>query len=268
MLATIVGWLWLAACSAEPARTAALDLATTTSVHNSGLLDAIRTAYTASAIRAHAAGSGRSLEMLSDGIVNVVISHAPDTEARYLANHADWSYRRFAYNAFVMVGPATDPARVREAKDVVAAFQRIAASGSAFVSRGDQSGTHEREEQLWKLAATKPPPDRLLVSGRGMALALRHADERSAYTLSDQATFWQFEDQLALEVVLSGDARLLNVYAVIHPRGDEAATAFATWLIDGQGRQVIEQFRVGDRPAFTLWPPGCPNDRPDAVVCR
>jgi tungstate transport system substrate-binding protein len=259
--------LLTAACSPDLTPRAALDLATTTSVHNSGLLDAMRAAYTERTIHAHAAGSGRALEMLRDGIVNVVISHAPDTESRYVAEHPDWSYRKFAYNEFVLVGPADDPAKVRGTTDVVEAFRRIAQSG-VFVSRGDQSGTHEREESLWTLAGVKPPPDRLLVSGRGMALALRHADERKAYTLSDQATFWQFEDQLALRVAVSGDPRLENTYAIIHPRQDEAAAAFAAWLIGGDGRRVIQNFKVAGRPAFVLWPQGCPSDQPQAAVCR
>jgi tungstate transport system substrate-binding protein len=258
----------LVACQGRPDTGRALDLATTTSVHNSGLLDALRAAYTDRVIHAHAAGSGRALEMLADGIVDVVISHAPDTEARYLAQHTDWSYRKLAYNAFVVIGPSEDPAGIRGSPGVIDAFWRIAASGSAFVSRGDQSGTHEREEALWKLAGVKPAAANLLVSGRGMALAIRHADERRAYTLSDQATWWQFEQQLKLELLLEGDALLLNTYAVIHPRYDEAAAALASWLVEGAGRTVIRDYTVGGRPAFAAWPVSCPGRRPDAVPCE
>ena len=258
-------FLLLTACGGTIERP--LDLATTTSVQNSGLLDALRAAHTERTIHAHAAGSGRALEMLADGIVNVVISHAPETEASYIAQHAEWSYQKFAYNEFVLVGPADDPANVAGTHDVVEAFRRIAGT-AVFVSRSDQSGTHEREEALWLAAGIKPPADRLLVSGRGMALALRHADERRAYTLSDQATFWQFEKQLALKQLLSGDARLQNTYAVIHPRRDAAAASFAAWLVDGAGRRVIEGFTVAGRRAFTMWPVGCPDDRPTAPVCR
>ena len=259
--------LLAAACSPDATRTGTLDLATTTSVHNTGLLEAIRAAYTGQTIHAHAAGSGRALEMLRDGIVHVVISHAPGSEARYLEAHPDWHYRKFAYNEFMLVGPTDDPAKVSGTTDVIEAFRRIARAG-VFVSRGDQSGTHEREESLWKLAGVKPPPERLIVSGRGMALALRHAEERKAYTLTDQATFGQFENQLSLEVVLSGDARLENTYALIYPRGQDGATTFAAWLVDGEGRQVVERFKVAGRAAFTLWPPGCPGDTPEATVCR
>jgi tungstate transport system substrate-binding protein len=259
-------WI-LAACEAQPGVERALDLATTTSVHNSGLLDALRAAYKDRTIHAHAAGSGRALEMLADGIVDVVISHAPETEARFLTQHADWSYRKFAYNAFVVVGPLRDPAGVRGSPGVIEAFRRIAASGSGFVSRGDQSGTHEREETLWKLAGVTPEPANLLVSGRGMALALRHADERTAYTLSDQATWWQFEQQLGLALLHEGDPLLLNTYAVIYPGQDDGAAAFASWLSEGAGRKVIEGFTVSGRPAFPLWPADCPGGRTDALPC-
>ena len=252
------------ACSNSPPQ---LDLATTTSVKNSGLLDALIAAYSDRQIRAHAAGSGRALEMLADGIVNVVISHAPDAEARYLAEHPGWSYQKIAYNHFVIVGPASDPAKVNSAQDSIEAFRRIAASGSTFVSRGDGSGTHEREESLWAAAGTKPAPADLLISGRGMATALRHAEETSAYTLSDDATFSQFQDQLALVLLVSGDPRLLNTYAVIHPRQDEDAGAFAKWLATGEGRTVIERFTIAGKPAFPLWPADCPGVDPQARLC-
>jgi tungstate transport system substrate-binding protein len=205
--------------------------------------------------------------MLADGIVNTVISHAPNTEARYVTTHPDCSYQKFAYNEFVIVGPLNDPAKVGGAPDAIEAFRRIAAS-HVFVSRGDESGTHEREEAIWKLARVKPPADRLLVSGRGMALALRHADERNAYTLSDQATFWQFESQLVLKVVMAGGPHLENTYAVIHPRYDAAAAKFAEWLVEGDGRRVIENFKVAGRFAFTVWPKGCAGTEPRMAVCK
>jgi tungstate transport system substrate-binding protein len=266
LLAFAAMCLCAAAC-ADNNPVAPLDLATTTSIKNSGLLDALTAAYPERRIRAHAAGSGRALAMLADGIVDIVISHAPEEEARYLREHTEWSYTKFAYNRFVIVGPADDPANIKTARDAVEAFRRIAASGSTFVSRGDGSGTHEREESLWAAAGTKPSPAHLLISGRGMALALRHADERAAYTLSDEATAWQFQKQLALEILLSGDPRLLNTYAVIHRGHDDAAISFAAWLTRREGREVIERFTVAGRPAFALWPTGCPDTRPDAAVC-
>lgn len=127
-----------------------LDIATTTSVQNSGLLETLLPHFQSATVRIHAVGSGLALKMLSDRTVGLVISHAPDTEKRYFAEHPDWIYRKIAFNHFLLIGPGEDPAHVRGAASVVSAFRRIAATGATFVSRGDQSGTDERERLLWK----------------------------------------------------------------------------------------------------------------------
>ena len=195
LLATLAAYASAASCSGEPA---SLDIATTTSVQHSGLLEALIPHFSGATVRIHAAGSGRALAMLADGIVDLVISHAPEAEARFLAEHAAWVYRKIAYNGFVVVGPAGDPARVREARDVVDAFRMIAATRAVFVSRGDESGTHERERSLWKAAGVQPDQAQMRISGQGMAVTLRQTDEQQGYTLSDQATFWQLEHQIGL----------------------------------------------------------------------
>jgi tungstate transport system substrate-binding protein len=255
----------LGACNSASRPT--LDIATTTSVQNSGLLDSLLPQFEPAQVRVHAAGSGRSLEMLAGGLVDLVISHAPETEARYLAAHAGWRYRKLASNWFIIVGPRDDPARVGEARDAVDAVRRIAAAPVPFVSRGDQSGTHEREQTLWRAAAVAPAPGRLIVSGRGMALALRHADEINGYTLSDDATFRQLERQLRLRAFAIADQLLLNTYAVIHPRNDARAEMLADWLLAGGGRKLISEFRIDGRTAFTVWPQSCPGDMPSAPLC-
>lgn len=258
-----------AACGRPPART--LDAATTTSVQNSGLLAQLLPAYEARAgitVRVHAAGSGRSLQMLADGVVDLVMSHAPEAEQRFLAQHPDWSYRKFAYNHFVVAGPPLDPAGVRGAADVVDAFKRIAGSGERFVSRGDESGTHERERAIWAAAGTSLDASRLIVSGRGMAQALRHADEARAYVLTDDATFRQLQKRLDLAVLFDHDPRLSNGYAVVYPGVDATAVAFAGWLAGPQGRAAIAGFTIDGAPAFTPWPADCAGARPTDTPCR
>lgn len=257
----------LAACVDRPATLRTLDIATTTSVQNSGLLEALLPHFTDSTVRVHAAGSGRALEMLKDDIVDLVISHAPDTEARYLADHPRWVYQKLAFNRFVLVGPRADPAHVKEAKDVLDAFRRIATTPTHFISRGDSSGTHEREQNLWKLAGVMPALGQLFTSGQGMANTLRQADEKQAYTLSDEATFWQLQRQLELVVVSEGDDRLLNTYAVIHPRDTRTAASFADWLTRGEGRRRIESYLIEGRVAFHVWPDACPGNVPAAMPC-
>lgn len=256
----------LSACGSAPRPT--IDIATTTSVQNSGLLDYLLPHFERAEVRVHAAGSGRSLEMLADGVVDLVISHGPETEARYLATHADWRYRKLASNWFIIVGPDGDPAGVRDATDALDAFRRIAAAPVPFVSRGDESGTHEREQAFWRSSGVAPARNKLIVSGRGMAQALRHADEINGYTLSDEATFRQLQPQLDLVAFTIGDPRLLNTYAVIHPKGDAQAEMLADWLVTGDGRGRLSQYRIDERFAFTVWPNACPGDTPDARPCE
>lgn len=247
-------------------RTGTLDLATTTSVVNSGLLAALLPEYRQATVRVHAAGSGRALEMLASNAVDLIITHAPQAETRYLSQHSDWIYRKFASNRFVVVGPKTDPANVAQAGSAADAFRRIAAARAPFVSRGDESGTHERERELWAAAEVRMPV--VLTSGGGMAMTLRQADATHAYTLTDEATWWQLERDVELSVLLAGDRALLNTYAVITPRDRPDAVAFAEWLSDGEGRDLINTFQIAGRKAFALWPQDCPRDLPARTPCR
>ena len=257
MISATCALLLVANAGCAPPATSSIDIATTTSVQNSGLLDALLPAYRAATgveVRVHAAGSGRALTMLADGVAQLVISHAPQTEAAALQAHPDWVSRRLAHNWFVLVGPKSDPAGVSAAASAVDALQRIARSSTAFISRGDGSGTEEREIALWKAAGVKPLPPQYITSGRGMAMALRHADELRGYTLSDEATFRQLAPQIDLEILYRGDPGLLNVYSVIHPRDAAAAVRLADWLVAGEGRDLIGRFTIAGKPAFEITP--------------
>lgn len=171
------------------------------------------------------------------------------------------------FNDFVLVGPSDDSAKVKSASGVNRAMRRIASSPVKFLSRHDQSGTHEREEALWKLADRRPPPDRLIVAGAGMGATLRIASEVGAYALTDRDTFSQLASSLRLVIVFQGGASLLNTYAVIlEPSGPLAAKGgvFADWLSDGDGRGVIERYRVGpNAQAFNPWPRQRRSQRPE-----
>jgi tungstate transport system substrate-binding protein len=205
--------------------------------------------------------------MLEKRDAHVAITHAPEAEAETLRRHADWRYRKLMFNDFVLVGPDSDPARVRQAGGVEDAMRRIAGSSATFVSRGDRSGTHEREELLWTLAAAQPPPGRLVAAGAGMGTTLRIAAETGAYTLTDRAT-WAQGGRQPLTILFEGSPRLLNTYAVILDPGGpraELAAAFADWLTDGDGRTVIDGFRIGGVRAFSAWPAGAPRHDPLGV---
>lgn len=246
-----------------------LTLATTTSVGNSGLLEALLPAYERDAhavVRSHLVGSGRALAMLGSGQADVAVTHAPAAEAAALREHPAWRYAKFMFNDFVFVGPSSDPGGAREARTAADAAKRIARSGSRFISRGDQSGTHERELALWNAAGTMPPGDRLVVAGAGMGATLRIAAETSSYTLTDRATYAQQQQRRSLVIVFENDPVLLNTYAVVlDPAGPRAheAKAFMDWLTDGAGRDVIGSYRVGAAiRAFDVWPVGRPRALP------
>jgi tungstate transport system substrate-binding protein len=170
------------------------------------------------------------------------------------------------FNDFVLVGPPDDPARVKDSNNLIDAMRRIAGSSARFISRGDQSGTHEREQQLWARAGVTPPADRLIVAGAAMGSTLRVTSESGAYTLTDRATFDQLAGSLKLQILFEGGALLLNTYAVVFdpagPRAKEAA-AFAGWLSDGAGRDQIDSYRgKGTTQPFRPWPAGHDRSRP------
>jgi tungstate transport system substrate-binding protein len=271
LLLVLLHALLVAGCGRDEQGVRTVVLATTTSVGTSGLLDVLLPAFREShpiEVRAHLVGSGLALRMLEKGDADVVISHAPAAEAAALRRHPEWRYRKIMFNDFVLVGPPEDPAGVKGTIDAAAAMRRLAHAGAKFLSRGDQSGTHEREEALWRAAAARPGPDRLPVSGAGMGATLRMASETGAYTLTDRGSFAQMADGLRLAIVVQGDPALLNTYAVITaPSGPSAsdAHAFADWLSDGNGRTIVERYRVRDTQAFFPWPADGRRDDPHAL---
>jgi tungstate transport system substrate-binding protein len=246
-----------------------LTLATTTSVGNSGLLDQLMPAFARehrSEVRPRLVGSGLALRMLARGDADIVISHAPAAEAKALSEHPGWLYRKIMFNNFVLVGPPGDPAHAKGASDAATAMRRIASSTARFLSRGDLSGTHEREELLWQAAGMRPPVDQVVVAGAGMGTTLRIASETGAYTLTDGATFAQHAATLRLIVVIDGGVEMVNTYAVVvDPAGPRARAAqrFFEWISEGTGREVINGYRVNSTvEAFTLWPDGRPREQP------
>lgn len=236
-----------------------LVLATTTSVANSGLLDPLLAEFEKDhgiVVRAHLVGSGLALRMLAQGDADTAITHAPETEAAFLRDHPEWRVRKIMFNDFVLVGPPGDPAGAG-GQAIEEAMRRIARADVRFISRGDNSGTHERENQLWEIAKTKPPVGRLVPAGAGMGSTLRVASETASYTLTDRATYLQNAAGLDLEVLVEGGPLLVNTYTVQFSPGSSRANEaerFFEWLSRGRGRQVIDGYRIGNVQAFTSWP--------------
>jgi tungstate transport system substrate-binding protein len=240
-------------------------LATTTSVQDSGLLDTLLPVFlerTGIRVRVVAVGSGAALRMGADGNADVLVTHAPEGEESLVASGAALARRPFMENYFVIAGPSEDPANVRGAASAADAYRRIAASGAAYVSRGDDSGTHRREQALLReagLGAEGGWPG-FASSGGGMGLTLQVAGERRAYTLSDLGTFLAFAQRVDLAALSKPSPDLRNVYSVLRVDPErfagrinaEGAQRFEAFLLDPDTQRRIGAFgreRYG-RPLF------------------
>ena len=244
--------LLLAGCggpAAGPSAETSLILATTTSTQDSGLLDELLPAFTAATgwqVKTVAVGSGQAIELGRRGEADVLLVHSPATEQKFVAEGATGRRLLVMHNDFVLVGPKSDPAAIRGVAPTEA-MARTARSGVPFVSRGDDSGTNAREDQLWAAAGIRPTGQWYQETGQGMGATLRVADEHGGYTLSDRATW--LSQPGSLVVLNEGDRQLLNVYHVIEMTthaGDrmqpDGAVAFADWIVGAPAQQMIGEF--------------------------
>lgn len=256
VLAFLAVLLSLAACggterAAAPSAEKSLILATTTSTQDSGLLDELLPAFTADTgwrVRPLAVGSGQAIELGRRGEADVLLVHSPEAERELVAEGVTGPRRLVMHNDFVLVGPRDDPAGIRD-RPAAEALRAIAAARAGFVSRGDESGTHAREKQLWERSATVPSGQWYRATGQGMGATLRVASETAAYTLTDRATYLSQKENLALEVLSEGDTALLNIYHVIEMTkraGDrvrpDGAKAFADWVVGPRAQRMIGEF--------------------------
>ncbi len=234
-----------------------LILATTTSTQDSGLLDVLIPLFeqqTGYAVKVVAVGTGAALQMGQEGNADVLLVHAPSSEKTYMEGGFGKDRFLVMHNDFIIVGPAADPAGINGAPTAVDAFKKIAASNSAFVSRGDDSGTNKMELSLWKTSSLDPAgenPAWYIETGQGMGATLTIASEKSAYTLTDRATYLANKANLDLKILVEGDPALLNIYHVITVNPDlwpkvnyEGALAFAKWIISPDTQKVISTFGV------------------------
>jgi tungstate transport system substrate-binding protein len=240
-----------------------ITVASTTSTEQSGLfrhLLPIFEAKTGIRVRVIALGTGQALDMGRRGDADVVFVHAKALEEKFVAEGYGVRRLQVMYNDFILVGPQSDPAKIRGTKDIAAALKGIVASRAPFASRGDHSGTHFAELELWKaagvdLAAQKGPWYR--DTGSGMGPTLNTAAGMNAYTLTDRATWLAFRNRGELVVLVEGDRRLFNQYGVIlvnparhaHVKKD-MAQAFIDWLVSPEGQQAIGGYRIGGEQLF------------------
>jgi len=240
-----------------------ITLASTTSTQNSGLfryLLPIFTRETGIAVHVVAVGTGQALKIGERGDADALLVHDKVAELEFLRKGFASERRDVMYNDFVVVGPKSDPAGISGMKDCVAAFQKIAASKSPFVSRADDSGTNRMELRLWKQASVpvhEASGTWYRESGSGMGATLNTAAGMDAYTLTDRATWANFGNRGNLVIVVQGDKRLFNQYGVLpinparYPQVKHAdAMAFADWLTSPHGQQVISEYKIKGEALF------------------
>lgn len=243
--------LTVSLCNAQAA-SKTLILATTTSTQDSGLLDVLVPMFerqTGYVVKTISVGTGQALALAARGEADVVLVHAPEVEKRYLAEGVLINRRLVMHNDFILVGPATDPARIRGVRKATDAFHRIAEAKAPFVSRGDNSGTHQLERRLWKEAEIDPKGAWYLESGQGMGQTLGIASEKRAYTVTDRGTYLAFKKRVALDILLERDRPLLNIYSVMEvspsrfPKVNATGgKSFADFMVSAEAQAVIKTF--------------------------
>lgn len=241
-----------AAPSGQGAGSTTVILSTTTSTQDSGLLDVLVPMFerqTGFTVKTISVGTGQALALAARGEADVTLAHAPALERTYVAEGKMRNRRLVMYNDFLVVGPETDPAKIRGERRVAEALRRIAAAPARFVSRGDRSGTHSLELALWKQAGIEPAGAWYIESGQGMGATLGIANDRRGYTLTDRATLLAFRRRIQLQPMVEGDRALLNVYSVmeVNPANGSRVNAaggkaFADFMVSPAAQQVIGSF--------------------------
>ena len=230
-------------------------LATTTSTQDSGLLDVLLPIFekkTGYFVKTIAVGSGQSMAMGQKGEADVLLVHSPTAEKKFVAEGYGVNRRLVMHNDYIVLGPAEDPARVKGTKATTEAFKKIASPGTLFLSRGDNSGTHSKERDVWKASGINPEGQKWYQqTGLGMGQTMNVASEKKGYTLADRGTYLALKKNLQLNILMEGDAILLNIYHVIEvnpakwPKVNAAgAKAFADFMVSKEVQEIVKTFGV------------------------
>ncbi len=233
----------------------ALILATTTSTQDTGLLDVLVPMFeqkTGYFVKTIAVGSGQAMTMGQKGEADVLLVHSPAAEKKFMDDGFGVQRRLVMHNDFVIVGPAEDPAKIAGTRSAAEALNKISAAQALFVSRGDNSGTHAKEKDLWKVAAVNPETQKWYQqTGLGMGQTLNVAAEKKGYTLTDRGTYLSLAKTLKLDILVEGDAVLLNIYHVMEVNPQKwpkvnimAAKAFADFMLTSQVQEIIRTYGV------------------------
>jgi len=251
-----------------------ITLASTTSTQNSGLYDYLLPKFSAEtgiAVRVVSVGTGQAIKIAKNGDADVLLVHHRPSEDAFVELGYGIERRDVMYNDFVIIGPQSDPAGVSNQTKARDGLAEIADSTALFISRGDESGTHKREMELWALSGTFPQGEWYREIGAGMGAALNMAASVDAYTLSDRGTWLSFGNKGNLSLLLSGDDTLFNPYGIIlvnparHPHVKiDMARQFSDWIVSYDAQKAIGAFTLHNMQLF------CPNAHPAQntdVIC-
>jgi tungstate transport system substrate-binding protein len=240
-----------------------ITVASTTSTQNSGLFDKILPVFQKRSgikVRVVAVGTGQALRIARNGDADVLFVHHKQSELEFVAKGFGLKRYDVMHNDFVIVGPKSDPARINIAKNVTEVFSRIENSRSNFVSRGDNSGTHKREQFLWLLASIKPTLEMekwYQEVGAGMGATLNFASATNSYTLTDRGTWLSFKNRAGLEILFEGGQNLLNHYGVILVNPEKykhikakSGQIFINWLLSEEGKRAIDSHKINGKQLF------------------
>ncbi|WP_247517847.1 substrate-binding domain-containing protein [Bradyrhizobium sp. 190] len=238
-------------------------VASTTSTQDSGLFGHILPMFKAKTgidVKVVAQGTGQALDTARRGDADVVFVHAKPAEEKFVTEGFGVKRYPVMYNDFVLVGPKSDPAGIKGSKDIVAALGAIKAKGADFISRGDKSGTHQAELNLWKVAGVDIAKDKgpwYKEIGQGMGAALNTASASNAYVLADRGTWLSFKNRGDLVIALEGDKRLFNQYGVMlvnpekHPSvKKDLGQQLIDWLVSSEGQKAIADYKINGEQLF------------------
>ena len=230
-------------------------LATTTSTQDSGLLDVLVPIFekeTSYFVKTIAVGSGQAMAMGQKGEADVLLVHSPEAEKKFIAEGYGINRRLVMHNDFIIVGSQEDPAKIKGIRSSTEVFKKIASAKALFLSRGDNSGTHAKEKAIWKVEGINPEGEKWYQqTGLGMGQTLSVAAEKKGYTLADRGTYLALKKNLGLDILVEGDAILLNIYHVIEvnsakwPKVNAAGgKAFADFMVSKETQNIIKNFGV------------------------
>jgi tungstate transport system substrate-binding protein len=253
----------LAGISTASAQDKSIVVSSTTSTQDSGLFGHILPLFKVKSgidVKVVSQGTGQALDTGRRGDADVVFVHAKSAEEKFLAEGFGVKRYPVMYNDFVLIGPKNDPAGIKGSKDIAAALKSIKAKGVAFISRGDKSGTHQAELNLWKVAGIDIAADKgpwYKEIGQGMGAALNTASASNAYVLADRGTWISFKNKGDLVIAVEGDKRLFNQYGVIlvnpakHPNvKKELGQQFIDWLVSPEGQKAIANYKINGEQLF------------------